>query len=39
MQTALYGKMGKRKEKQGVNGYLERKYKTYFSLKVPIFEG
>ena len=39
MQTALYGKIGQIKDRQRVNGYLERNRKTYLIFKAPIDEG
>ena len=39
MQAALYGKIGQIKDRQGVNGYLERNHKTYLTFKAPIDEG
>ena len=33
MQTALYGKIEKRKVRREVNGYLECKHKTYLTFK------
>ena len=39
MQTALYDKIEKRKERRGVNGYLERKHKTYLTFKARIDKG
>ena len=39
MQTPLYGKIEKREEGRGVNGYLECKHKTYLTFKAPIDQG
>lgn len=38
MQTALYGKIVRSKERKGVNGYLEHKHKTYLTFKALIDE-
>ena len=39
MQTALYGQKEKRKERREMNGYLERKHKTYLTFNATIDEG